>query len=183
MNFEELDSITRKWMLEEFNKEWSQKNHYESKNLNEEGLIAFPELMKKAIQNGTIESLTKGLSKPSLWNSTKTRRAKSGTISMKLNPQTESKMLAHSEFNTWYTRGFARRLLEENENECEVYRADKAAQPHCECTSLEGTKQPVEKIYNGHRKKYFPKDNPTAFSIPSVVYCHHTIRRAIKENQ
>ena len=75
------------------------------------------------------------------------------------------------------------RLLEENENECEVYRADKAAQPHCECTSLEGTKQPVEKIYNGHRKKYFPKDNPTAFSIPSVVYCHHTIRRAIKENQ
>ena len=32
----------------------------------------------------------------------------------------------------------------------------------------------------GHRAKYFPKDNFGAFSIPSVAYCHHTIRRVKK---
>ncbi len=24
-------------------------------------------------------------------------------------------------------------------------------------------------------KKYYPQENPTAFSIPSLPYCHHTI--------
>ena len=64
-----------------------------------------------------------------------------------------------------YTRGFARRLKEEGEEYCEIYRADKAIQPRCECTKLEGTIQPVQKIYGGHRAKYFPKQNFHAFQF------------------
>lgn len=182
MNYEELDDVTRKWMLEEFNNEQSQKEHFQSKSLNQTGLSTFPDIMRKAIQTGNIESLAKDLSDPSFWNTSKPRRTKNGTTLIPINPQTESKMLAHSEFNTMYTRGFARRLKEEGEENCEIYRADKAVQPKCECTKLEGTIQPVQKIYDGHRAKYFPKDNFGAFSIPSIVYCHHTIRRVKKKN-
>lgn len=181
MDYDELDDTTRKWMLEEFNNEQSQKDHFQSKSLNEAGRTAFPDIMRKAIQSGHIESLAKDLSNPIYWNPSKTRKGKNGPISVTINPQTEAKMLAHSEFNTMHTRGFARRLKEEGEENCEIYRADRAVQPNCECTKLEGTTQPVQKIYDGHRAKYFPKDNFGAFSIPSVVYCHHTIRR-VKKN-
>lgn len=176
MNYEDLDDITRKWMLEEFNTEQSQE-HYQSKSMNQAGLTAFPDIMRAAIQSGNIESLTRNLSNPSFWHASKTRKGKDGPIPVKINPETEAKMLAHSEFNTMYTRGFARRLREEGEENCRVYRADKADQQNCECTKLEGTTQPVQKIYNGHRAKYFPTNNFGAFSIPSVVYCHHTIGR------
>jgi len=177
MYFEELDKETRKWMVKEFENEWTQQSHFKSKQLNEKGLEEFPKIIKNALCNGTIESLTKDLTNSSFWKPSYIRRGKKGPINVSINPATEAKKLAHSEFTTWYTRGFARRLKEEGITECEIYRADKANIPKCECTALEGTKQYVDKIYNGHRAKYFPKDNPSAFSIPSVSYCHHTIRR------
>ena len=177
MNFEELDDETRKWMIMEFEDEWAQKNHYQSTQLNERGIVEFPKIMKNVLQKGTIDSLTKELSNPSFWKSTRTATRKGNSYTISINPSTEAKKLAHSEFTTFYTRGFSRRLKEEGVTECEVYRADVAHQPKCECTSLEGTKQPVDKIYNGHRAKYFPKYNSTAFSIPSAPFCHHTIRR------
>ena len=49
--------------------------------------------------------------------------------------------------------------------------------PRCECTGLEGKIVQVKKIYDGHRAKYHPYENISAFSIPSGPYCHHTIRR------
>ena len=181
MDYEELDGVTRKWMFEEFDNEQSQEKHHQSKSLNQTGLKVFPDIMRKAIQTGNIDSLAKELSNPSYWNPSKTRRGKNGPITVSINPQTEAKMVAHSEFNTMFTRGMARRLIEEGETECEIYRADRADQQNCECTKLEGTKQPVKKIYEGHRAKYFPNDNFGAFSIPSVPYCHHTIKRVKKD--
>ena len=137
--------------------------------------------MRKAIESGTIETLANDLSNSSYWKSSRTYLRKGKPVTVHIDPATSSKRLAHSEFTTLYTRGFARKLMDEGQTECEIYRADKAHQPKCECTSLEDTKQPLEKIYNGHRAKYYPKKDLTAFSIPSVPHCHHTIRR-IKKN-
>jgi len=180
MEFEELNEKTRECMVKEFEDEWKQDEHFQSKQLNEKGLEEFPKIMKQALQSGKIESLTKDLSNPSYWKFTRTGVRKGKPYTISINPSSEAKKLAHSEFTTFYTRGLARKLKEEGVTECEIYRADKANQPKCECTSLEGTVQPVEKIYNGHRAKYFPKSNPSAFSIPSVSFCHHTIKRIKK---
>lgn len=180
MSYEELDDTTRKWMLKEFNTEQSQ-DHYQSKSMNQTGLAAFPDIMRAAIQSGNIESLTRDLSNSSLWNLSKSRKTKTGTADIPIKPEVEAKMVAHSEFNTIFTHGMARRLMEEGEEKCEVYRADRAHEPKCECSKLEGSIQPVQKIYDGHRAKYFPRYNSGAFSIPSVPNCHHTIRR-IKKN-
>lgn len=177
MNYLDLDPNTRKWMLEEFNAEQSQTNHFQPTELNQTGLRAFPDIMRQVIQNGNIDSLATALSDPSFWNPTRTYMRKGKPVTQTIDPSSSAKRLAHSEFNTWYTRGFARRLKEEGQTECEVYRADSAAQPNCECTSLENTTVLVDRIYNGHRAKYHPVANSDAFSIPSSPFCHHTITR------
>ncbi len=180
MNFEELDEKTRDSMLNEFNTEWARTSHYIPDGLNTNGLSMFPELMRKTIKSGTIESLVSDLSNPSYWKPSRTYMRKGNPVTQNINPVIEAGRLAHSEFTTLYTKGLTKRLLNEGEKECQVYRADMAIQPKCECTSLEESIIPLDKIYNGTRKKYFPTNDPTAFSIPSAPYCHHTIRRIKK---
>ena len=180
MNFEELDNGTRSNMLSEFDHEWSQTNHYIPEGLNSIGLEAYPNIIRNSIQNGTIDSLASELSVSKYWNPTRSFLRQGKPVTQQINPQSESKRLAHSEFTTIYTKGMAKKLIDEGETDCQVYRADKANQPKCECTKLEDTTISVGKIYEGIRKKYFPKKDPNAFSIPSTPFCHHTIRRIKK---
>lgn len=177
MHFEELDTDTRRWMLEEFNAEQNQTPHFEPTELNYSGLIAFPDLMRQAIQHGDIASLAASLSDASYWKPTRTYHRQGKSVTQRIDPVTSAQRLAHSEFTTWYTRGMARKLTEEGITRCQVYRADSAVQPKCECTRLEENTVSVDEIYNGHRAKYFPISNQAAFSIPSSPFCHHTIRR------
>ena len=133
--------------------------------------------MKKAILSGDISSLTSDLSNPSLWNSTELATRKTTTYEKRIDPGSAAKLLAHTEFTTWYTRELARKLMEENIGSCEIYRAEPAKIPRCECTRYEGQSIKVKDIYDGHRAKYHPRINSSAFSIPSGPFCHHTIRR------
>lgn len=166
LEFEELDDETRKWMLDEFEKE-ENSDPYRSSRLNSVGQEKFEEIMRNAIRFGDISSLATALSDPTFWKNNIPRNA--------------TKLLAHTEFTTWYTRGFAKRLMEEGIDLCEIYRAEMAVTPRCECTRREGQTVKVKDIYDGHRAKYRPISNPGAFSIPSGPLCHHTIRR-LKQN-
>ena len=177
MKFEELDDETRKWMLIEFEKEESSKNPYRSPRLNSTGQEEFGKIMKNAINSGDILSLTNNLSNSSLWKQTELATRGSTTYEKRIDPNSSAKLLAHTEFTTWYTRGLARRFMEENIDSCEIYRAEMAKTPRCECTKLEGQVIKVKDIYEGHRAKYHPNVNYSAFSIPSGPFCHHTIRR------
>lgn len=177
MHFEELDTDTRRWMLDEFNAEQNQKHHFEPAELNYSGRIAFPDLMRQAIEHGNIASLAASLLDASYWNPTKMYYRQGKPMTQRIDPITSAQGLAHSEFTTWYTRGMARKLIEEGITRCQVYRADPAVPPKCECASLEENTVSVDEVYGGHRAKYFPIPNQMAFSIPSSPFCHHTIRR------
>jgi len=162
--FEDLDAITRRWMLEEFEKEYSSANPYYGKALTAAGRQAYVIEMRRAIQdpNGNEVMLTMALSLPSYWTE---------------HPESNTQRLAITEFNTWYVRGLCRRLIEENIEECEVYRAGSAEEPRAECTSWEGRRFKVTQVYNGHRARYWPRPNPGIFSVPAGANCHHSIRR------
>ena len=177
MKFEELDEVTRKWMLIEFNKEENSGKPYRSPRLNTHGKTEFSNIMQHAIKEGNIESLTIQLSDSGLWEQTELATRGTTTYEKRIDPASSAKLLAHTEFTTWYTTGFARRLIEEDIKSCEIYRAETAKIPRCECSKYEGQSVNVKDIYEGHRAKYHPKSNPKAFSIPSGPYCHHTIRR------
>jgi len=54
-DFEQLDEITRKWMLEEFQNEERTGNPYRSKRLSPIGLEVFPKEMEKAIRGAELK--------------------------------------------------------------------------------------------------------------------------------
>jgi len=179
--FEELDNVTRKWMLEEFLNEEKSGAPYRSSRLSELGLKIFPKEMEKAIIEGNEESLEKALMNPDYWNPSESYKTKNRIRSRIVNPISAAEFLARTEFTIWFTRGFARRLIEEGETLCKVVRIAPADEPRRECRSHEDKIYNVIDIYNGHRVRYWPfPGKPDAFSIPMGTNCHHSIRRAPK---
>lgn len=177
-DFEELDGKTRKWMLEEFRDEEGSGEPYRSPRLSPLGLEAFPKEMERAIREGNEETLAQALSNTAYWRSSETSQRLGKIYQKKINPRKAAESLAYTEFNTWYVRGFARRLIEEGEEYCQVYRAASAWEPREECLRHEGTVYKVKEIYDGHRARYWPSPgNKNALSIPVGPYCHHTIKR------
>ena len=177
MNFEELDDITRGFMLREFEAELA-GNPYISDGLSPEGRGAFPGLMRDAIRRGNEESLATALAQPRYWHPAETYRTKTGRIAeRRVNVQHAAERLALTEFNTWYVRGLGRRLMDEGVTHCQAYRGAEPKWALAECAQHEGQVFPVEDIYRGHRARYWPVPNPAAMSMPFGPSCHHTIRR------
>jgi len=172
-NFEELDEETREFMLEEFETEQNSANPFTGQLLSDTGREVFPELMKKAIVSEDEEFLVISLSKKKYW------KEKEKTIrgERKININQAAERLGFSEFNTWYVRGLARKLITEGVRKCQIYRAKKAKWEPGECSKHEGQIVDVKIIYKGHRAKYWPKKNDSVFSIPAQPGCHHTIRK------
>jgi hypothetical protein len=68
IRFEELDAITRRYMLEEFETEEASGNPYRGKGLSDAGRDVFPALMRKAIRGGNEISLRQGLARQDYWD-------------------------------------------------------------------------------------------------------------------
>jgi len=137
---------------------------------------------EKAINEGNEVTLEKDLCNASFWVSTTTVHRKETTYTKKVDYRVAAKTFALTEFNTWYVRGLAKRLLDEGAKECEVYRADTAVEPRCECTSWQTQKFDAKIIYDGHRKRYHHENvDRAAISVPSGPNCHHSIKRIKKE--
>ena len=142
------------------------------------GKEGLPLLMEEAIRSGNEVSLGRVLANPSFWKGREAYERAGRSRTRAINPVKDAMALAITEFNTWYVRGFARRLIEEGEELCEVYRADYAWEPRAECLDHEGVRYSVRDVYNGHRARYWPEPgNPAALSIPVGTNCHHSIRR------
>ena len=177
MNFEELDRTTRRYMLQEFEAEIASDNPYFGKNLSAAGRSPFPELMRAAINGGSEETLGAALNRPGLWKDKETYERNGVRRQRRINVRQASERLALTEFNTWYVRGLARRLMDEGEEHCQVYRAAQPRWEPADCAAHENQVFPLQEIYEGHRARYWPVANDGALSIPFGPGCHHTIRR------
>jgi hypothetical protein len=173
MRYEELDEETRRWMLEEFRAEEA-AGPYRSPSLSAEGRRQFGELMEQAIVTGTEDSLAEALRAKELW--AEYEPSPLGGV-RRTEPARAAKALARTEFNTWYIRGLCRRLMEEGEMYCQVYRAAAADAPGDLCEPYQGMVLEIRHLYNGHRIKYWPKPNDRAFSVPCGPQCRHSVRR------
>lgn len=175
--FEELDSKTRQYMKEEFEKEQKSNNPYISPRLSTEGQRVFSSLMIVAISSGDEETLKNELCKKQYFNDTEQYERNGERKERIINYEQASEQLAFSEFNTWYVRGLTKKLIDEGIEKCQIYRVKQPKWEPAECSIHEGQIVDVEIIYNGHRSKYWPKKNGSAFSIPAQPGCHHSIRR------
>jgi hypothetical protein len=178
MNFEELDGTTRGRMLDEFETEEGGGSPYRGRGLSGAGFAAFSGLMRQAIADGDDDSLTTALAVEGFWNPTETYVRGGVARERRINVRQAAERLARNEFNTWYVRGFSKRLLDEGVERCQAYRAALPRWEPGECSEHEGQIYQVADIYAGHRACYWPEPgNPGAISIPFQPGCHHTIRR------
>jgi hypothetical protein len=177
MAFEDLDSATRIEMMNEYDAEVNGGSPYTSKALSALGRSTFPELLRNAIRSGNEESLALSLLRPELWNPTETYLRAGIARERKVNISQAAQRLALTEFNTWYVRGFAGRLMKEGVTHCQAYRAAEPKWEPSDCSAHEGQVFLVEDIYRAHRARYWPVENANAVSIPFGPGCHHTIRR------
>lgn len=178
MKYEELDERTRSLMLSEFEAEEASGNPYRSRALSPEGLSAFPNLMREAIRSGNEDTLFQAINRSDYWIPTEpfVREGKPGI--RKRNIPQSAERLAVTEFSTWYVKGFAKRLLEEGIESCQVYRGEFPKWEPGECSVHEGQIVATQAIYDSHRTRYWPEPGRMdAFSIPFGPGCHHLIRR------
>jgi hypothetical protein len=173
MYFEELNSTTRQYMLDEFEQEEVGGNPYRGRLLSPEGNAAFPNLMRQAILSGNEQTLILSLTNSQYWQSVEPYSK--GV--RRINFRQQAERLGLSEFNTWYVRGLSKFLLQEDATHCQVYRAAEPKGARETCSFYEGQTFLVEEVYRGHRAQYWPVSNPQAFSVPFGPNCHHTIRR------
>ena len=178
MHFEALDETTRRFMLAEFDAEETSGKPYRARGLSAKGLSVFHDLMREAIQSGTEKTLIAALAHPAYWDRHEIYYRNDKPRTRQINVSQAAERLGLTEFNTWYVRGLARRLLEEGETRCQVYRAAEPKGPPDTCRLQDGQIVPIEEVYRGHRASYWPEPgHPEAFSVPSGPGCHHTIRR------
>ncbi len=91
-------------MLEEFESEEAGGNPYRGTVLSQAGVAAFPSLMRDAIRSGDEQTLTAALGDPQYWRHT-------DSVGKTVNFLAAAERLGLTEFNTWYVRGFAKRLM------------------------------------------------------------------------
>jgi len=120
MQFDELDEVTRRCMLAEFEAEQAGGSPYVPKNLSEAGRRAFPDLMRAAIRDGNEQSLISALRDPRLWEAFESYELKGVVRRRRINIDHKAEQLGITEFNTWYVRGLARRLMDEGVEYCEL---------------------------------------------------------------
>lgn len=181
MQFEELDDVTRQHMLREFEHEWASADRYEPLRLSAAGLGAFPHLMGDAISQGDEIWLGRKLAADrSYWLRYEEYwdHRKQTMRERRINVVQSAETLARHEFNTFYVRGLAMRLLAEDVDSVQVYRASYPKWEPAECSVHEGRVYPIDVILDGHRAGYHPPPgDPTVISIPQVPGCHHSVRR------
>lgn len=179
MIFEELNTRTRSYMLEEFRAEQLNLATYRPKVLTPKGEAPFVGIMEEHLTAGNEATLTVALSPSRYWVETGTRHTRRGPVSYFLPAVERARVFGLTEFNTWYVRGLCRSLMEEGITECEVYRAETSYEPRGECLQMEGLVLNVADVYQGHRARYYPEDtkDPHALSIPVGPNCHHSVRR------
>jgi hypothetical protein len=181
MHFEDLDATTRAFMLEEFEAEQRGEAPWRSVELTPVGQEAYVEQLREAIRGGDEEGLCVSLARAPYWNQMETYTRNGVTRERMINVRQAAERLAMTEFNTWYVRGLARRLLFEGATQCRVIRAapPRRENGHCgTCLAYEGAVLRVQEVYEGHRARYWPEPgDPAALTIPFHPGCHHTIGR------
>jgi hypothetical protein len=175
----------REAMVLHWSAEWSQlvdrpdRRECYGKALTDEGWDVFGDVMPEALAEHDDDWLYDRMDHAAYWVTRLPRRGRGGHgwTTYAVNRPEHLRRLCLGEFNVAYVRGLAQALLQRGETHAEIYRAGDAVEPRSECSSWEGSPVPLQQIIGGHRARYWPPPgDPGAWSLPTGVNCHHSIR-------
>lgn len=137
---------TRRLILDEVEYDITQNQLHISPFLSGQGQRDYVNLLREAIQNGSDETLTKALGTHQRIQRALPRRKESGGFMVAAAPSNAANLLAESEFNRFYIRALARRVLEDGITELIVYRAKNVDKPRPESEALIETSIPPQDL-------------------------------------
>ncbi|WP_379142568.1 hypothetical protein [Paenibacillus sp. sgz500992] len=160
---ENLDPITREYMIREIDYDLQKGKLYLSGRLTETGKTVYPELLKEYAQNGDDEDFARKLREYMAAKELAKKPRGVGYIEKDV-PHTANETLAEGEFNTYYIRGLCARVIEEEEGQLEIYRAKEVFDPRPESQALLGQTVDAAKLLSTLRDpeskfKAIPKPN------------------------
>lgn len=126
-----LDTLTRSFMLEEFERDFTGGVLYLSDRLTETGRNIYPRLLREAIESGDDTSLATEIRRLNCLKAVEPRRTPSGGVTTARVPVNAHETLAEGEFNRFYIRALCRRVLGEG-GQLEIYRAKPVSSPRAE---------------------------------------------------
>ncbi len=133
---ENLDDRTRRLMLEELQFDIENNQLHLSPYLSGQGVHDYPNLLRRALESGSDETLAAELGKLRRTQRTADRRSPSGGYNTVSVPENAPETIAESEFNRYYIRALARRALEDRIPALVISRAKPVQQPRPESEAL-----------------------------------------------
>jgi len=126
-DFEDLDDVTREFMLQEIERARDANELYFSKRFNQAGNEAWPDLLLEAAEEHDEHWLAYQLESQHLMKGFEGSRTPSGGYTIKFVPHNASETMAEGQFNRFYILGVCRRAINEGQDEVEIYRAKKVS--------------------------------------------------------
>jgi hypothetical protein len=145
-NFENLDEITRKYMLEAIFEAGASGNIYFSTRFNDLGYEHWLPLLKEAAKEYNEHWLAYQLETKGLIKGLEGSMTPSGGYTIKHVPHNAAETMAEGQFNRFYILGLCKRAREEGISQLEVYRAQKSAAPRRESENLIGSRFSIDYV-------------------------------------
>src|SRR2546423_15482844 len=121
--YENLDDLTRLFMLQECILDVASGTLLISPRLNKHGAEVYPQLLFEAIERYDDAWLAERLHEDGCIKPDELRRKRSGESTVARVPSNAADVLAEGEFNKYYVRGLCARALSQGIPQVEIYRA------------------------------------------------------------
>ena len=176
MNLVDLDATTRFFMRAEVEMDRAAGTLFLSARLSPHGRVEYPELLLKAIDAGTPDSLAVALLQNWRLNLWEVATDPQGRSRRKRVPYNAADSLAHREFNRYYIRGVCARAEVECIQSVEVYRAKALGRALSEIQQRIGDRLDARALLTYLRAHNDPKSVETALGAPGGTNSGLTVR-------
>jgi hypothetical protein len=145
-HFLDLDTETRRFMVEEIEAAVREGNLYYSKRFGEAGAAAWPQWLLAAARQHNEHWLAFQIEVSQLMKGLEGSRTAGGGYTVKHVPQTAAETLAEGQFNRYYILALCRRACASGKREVVVYRAKMSLEPQAESAALIGRSLDAEDL-------------------------------------
>lgn len=161
-----LDSRTRRYMLDELEHDVDEGKLYFSPRLSERGRRDYESLMRAAIESLNDVLLADSLRVNSRIKDWEPRHVKNGGVIEVKVPYTAADTLAEGEFNRFYVRGLCRRAIEEGVRDVVVYRAKQARRARPQSEAIIGLRLDPKELLQDLRGSEAERDKASHLVVP-----------------
>jgi hypothetical protein len=149
--YESLDESVRTCMVQELDRDLSNRSLYLSPRLTDTGAQAWPQILREAFTTHDDTWIAATLRSRGFLRAVEQRGKPKGGFTTAQVPHTAADTLAEGEFNRFYARGLCANVLASGGTEVEVYRGKQVQNPRPESETMIGRRLPAQQLLDDLR--------------------------------